>query len=135
MSLARAPKLSELVGGAAEERFADALERILENIADPNTDAEAARKLTMELTFKPAKSRERFDLSVVVKTKTAVRSAVSTVVFFGRRPDGMWEASEYVPPTQRHISEALAEPEQAPAPMQQQTAGGAVVPGRFDGRK
>lgn len=125
-------RLSDLVGGAAEERFIEAFGRILENIADPNTDAEEQRKLTIEMKFKPAKSRERFDMAVTVKTKTAARSSVSTVVFFGRRNDGSWEATEWVPPTQLSLNEA-----QAPAPEEpiEKPATGALVPGRFDGRK
>lgn len=120
-------RLSELFGGAADERFADALEKVLENIADPNTDATAARKVSVELTFKPAESRERFDLDVVVKTKTAARAKVSTLVYCGRNPDGSFAVSEYVPPTQKRLDEALT----APAAVDPTTGPGTVVPGRF----
>ena len=43
--------LSGLADGAVSERFQLELQRVLENIADPNTDPKKARTLTLTLTL------------------------------------------------------------------------------------
>ncbi|SHI75930.1 hypothetical protein SAMN02745975_00551 [Geosporobacter subterraneus DSM 17957] len=58
---------NEFAGGALAEQLNSELTRVLENIADPNTDARAKRKVTLTLTFKPDEDRE---LSIVdIKTQ------------------------------------------------------------------
>lgn len=45
--------LSTMLGGAAEQEFQRLLEEVLVNIADPNTEAGAARKITIEFSIHP----------------------------------------------------------------------------------
>lgn len=65
--------LSNLAGGAIAERFNVELSKVLENIADPNTDPKKARSLTVKLTFKADEERDIANVSI--ETKTALASA------------------------------------------------------------
>jgi hypothetical protein len=65
--------LSNLAGGAIAERFNVELSKVLENIADPNTDPKKARTLTVKLTFKADEERDIANVSI--ETKTALASA------------------------------------------------------------
>jgi hypothetical protein len=53
------------------ENFALALQKVLENINDINTDAEQSRKLTLEFNFQPSKTREVGEVTMKVTTKLA----------------------------------------------------------------
>lgn len=49
--------LVNLGGGAAVEMFDEALEKVLENILDPNTEAKTKRVITLKMTISPAENR------------------------------------------------------------------------------
>jgi hypothetical protein len=57
--------------GAVAEVFEHYVADIMKNIADPNTQNDAPRKLTLEFTFKPTKSHDYMAVSLDVKTKLA----------------------------------------------------------------
>lgn len=59
--------LQDLANGSVAERINIELQKVLENIADPNTDARKARKLQITLTFKADEERDIANLSVQVK--------------------------------------------------------------------
>jgi hypothetical protein len=63
--------LSSFAEGAVAERFNAELQKILENIADPNTDAAKVRKLTLTLSFKADEKRD------IVVTSVQAKSALS----------------------------------------------------------
>jgi hypothetical protein len=63
--------LGNICGGAAAEVFECELAKVLENIADPNTDPETARGLTLEFKFAPNVKRNKVAIAYVVKTKLA----------------------------------------------------------------
>jgi hypothetical protein len=63
--------LSSFADGAVAERFNAELQKILENIADPNTDAAKVRKLTLTLSFKADEKRD------IVVTSVQAKSALS----------------------------------------------------------
>lgn len=76
--------ISTLAQGAISEQIEIASQRVYDNIYDPNTDGEKARKLTVELTFKPSKNdRTLIDVTSVVKTSLQPQSAVNTSVLIG----------------------------------------------------
>lgn len=71
--------LQDFAGGAVAEQISAAIQRVYENIADPNTEAEKARKLAIELTFKPRKDdRTDVDVFTVVKTSLQPRAAITS---------------------------------------------------------
>ena len=75
--------LEDFAGGAVAVRIGSAIQRVYENIANPNMDAEKARKLTIELTieltFKPDKNdRTDVDVTAIVKTSLQPEKAISS---------------------------------------------------------
>jgi hypothetical protein len=72
--------LGEIGGGAAAERFHDALQRVLENIEDPNTPFDAKRKITMTFEFEPDHTRAVADCHIEVQCKLAAPHGVTTTI-------------------------------------------------------
>jgi hypothetical protein len=75
--------LLNLGRGSAIERFDDELARVVDNILDVNT-TDAARTITLTVTFKPAKDRGRCDVGVKIASKLAPAEPFETVIFVGR---------------------------------------------------
>ncbi len=65
--------INKLAGGAIQEAIHFALEECFENIKDPNTEAEKARKLTITMELKPDETRQ------IVKTKTTCKTTLVPV--------------------------------------------------------
>ncbi|PKR85035.1 replication terminator protein [Heyndrickxia camelliae] len=63
--------LNTFADGALSERFNQELQKILENIADPNTDASKKRKLTVTVTLKADEKRDVVLSTVVAKSTLA----------------------------------------------------------------
>ena len=91
--------LDNLGGGAAVERFNDALSRVIENIMDVNTD-DKAREITLKVKLKPNASRQRCDVIYAVSTKTSPAEALTTTLYVGKA-GGDFIASEYDPKQMR----------------------------------
>lgn len=70
--------------GAAMELFNDGLQRVLENVLDPNTEATAKRVLTLTVEFKPTEDRDVARAIMQVKAKLADAKGVGTYIFIGR---------------------------------------------------
>jgi hypothetical protein len=88
--------LTTLADGAAVELFQSELDRVLRNIQDPNTDAKAVRKVTLEVTFVPDEQREVGEVRVRAAAKLAGLKGANTRVFFGRHK-GQLVATEFNP--------------------------------------
>lgn len=58
----------ELGRGAMLERFDYELDRIVDNILDPNTPAMKPRKISLTITFKPDAERQQVAHEVIVKS-------------------------------------------------------------------
>ncbi len=63
--------LKDIANGAVQELFENELDKILENIKDPNTSLKKARKLTINFTFKPLQD-DRDIVSVEINTKSTL---------------------------------------------------------------
>lgn len=72
--------LNEFANGAVLERFNVELQKILENINDPNTDPKKARKLTLTVTMKGDEERELATVSVQAKSTLAPAKDVETII-------------------------------------------------------
>lgn len=77
--------LSNICGGAIEEVFQKEFATVLANIGDVNTDPEAKRKITLELTVKPFKDRSGALVTFACKSKTVPVEAVEGTVFLRRQ--------------------------------------------------
>lgn len=69
--------LETFAGGAFTAQVNRAIEEVTKNIQDPNTDAIAARKITVTIGFKP--NQERNFVSTGVQTKTSLAPALGAV--------------------------------------------------------
>lgn len=78
--------LTNLGQGAAVERFNDALQTVIENMMDVNTD-DKAREIRLVVKFKPNNSRNRCDVSYLVTTKLSPAESLSTQLFVGKAGD------------------------------------------------
>jgi hypothetical protein len=83
-----------LGGGAAEEKFNDVLDEVLENILDPNTRAETVREITMKIKIKPSEKRDSADVIISCDPKLAPQKVFPTKIFLGRGVTGHPEAHE-----------------------------------------
>jgi hypothetical protein len=86
--------LETLGQGAAVERFNLALQEVLDNIQDPNTDAKKARTVMLKATIKPKEDREVGSIQVDVVSKLAPIAPFDVMVFLGRDKDGNGYATE-----------------------------------------
>lgn len=76
--------LENLGGGAASELFAHELNRVIQNILDPNAPAKAKRSITLKVTITPDEKRELGDVRITCEAKIPSGSGASTHVYFGR---------------------------------------------------
>jgi hypothetical protein len=88
--------LETLADGAAAELFQSELDKLLRNIQDPNTDATATRKVTLEVTFAPDEDREKGEVRIKASSKLAGLKGAKTEVYFGRH-QGQLVATEFNP--------------------------------------
>ena len=51
-------ELKDLVGGALQEQFSKAFDKVVENLQNPNTSYRNARKITIELKFTQNEARD-----------------------------------------------------------------------------
>lgn len=77
--------LNNLAGGALPELFAQELQRVLTNILDPNTEAEAKRSIRIDITFEPNPERTSCSHYVEVSSKVAPFNGAAGFMFVGRR--------------------------------------------------
>jgi len=77
--------LATIANGAAEELFSDRLTEVLRNVNDPNTDWKAARKITIEVAFRPNEERTIGDIHIKASSKLAGLKPVQTVCYMGRQ--------------------------------------------------
>lgn len=88
-------QLSELAEGAIQEKLDGELQKVFENIHDPNTPAGVKRSITIKLEFKPDESRQTVSLSTDFATKLAPVDGVSTTLLTGKDfSNGKVEARE-----------------------------------------
>lgn len=80
--------LSNLADGAVAERFNMELQKVLENIADPNTDAKKARKLTLTLTIKADEQRDIASVAIEAKATLVPAKGVETKFVIDRDGKG-----------------------------------------------
>ena len=92
-------ELENLCGGAAAERFSDALDAVLANIADVNTEWKPARKIKMEIIIAPDESRKSGKIGFKVKPELAPHRSVESIIAIARE-GGRLQAYEFQPQTQ-----------------------------------
>ena len=86
--------LANLNHGAAIELFDFELQKVLDNIMDPNAKAEAIREITLKVKIKPNKDRSFGPVTIEPSCKLAGPAPVVTQAFFGMEA-GKAVAHEY----------------------------------------
>lgn len=75
--------LNTFANGALAERIDLDLQRLFENINDPNTDPKKVRKLQITLALKADGNREVVDTSITSKLTTAPAKDIETKIIIG----------------------------------------------------
>lgn len=86
--------LSNLGGGAAAEQFAEALEKVLANIADPNTDHKPARDIVLHVRLFPKEDRRRVVLRFYVTNRLVPWRVFESDAVLGMTSKGTMAARE-----------------------------------------
>lgn len=80
----RLMSLATINSGAAVSIFDQELAKALANIADPNTDPEQKREITLKITLHPDKDRRQAGVDIACKSKLAAHRGSETTVFLGK---------------------------------------------------
>lgn len=89
--------LENLGGGAAAEMFSDSLEKLVENVVNPNTKPDAVRSITLKMKVKPGKKdRSLCTIELSCEEKLAAVMPFETAMFVGMQ-NGVVSATEYAP--------------------------------------
>lgn len=89
-------ELQELVGGALQEKFNKAFERVVENLQDVNTSFKNKRKITVTLDFTQNEARDDVHCEISVVEKLAPQSPMTTSFGIGKNLEtGEMFAQEY----------------------------------------
>ncbi len=83
-----------LGAGVAEEKFEEALKKVLENVLDPNTRAQTAREIILRVKIKPSENRTDADVVIACDVKLAADKVFPTRIFIGKSLNGQPEAHE-----------------------------------------
>lgn len=86
--------LDNLGMGALKEQFGVELQKVLDNIADPNTDAKKARKITIDVTIKPNEKRNIATMTLQARSSLVPSGAIETDIYIDRDKDGQVVAEE-----------------------------------------
>jgi hypothetical protein len=87
-------QLDELMDGALTERFNREMERVLQNVFDPNTDPKAKRQIQIIIEIKPNEARDRAEFKVDLKTKIAPPVPMVQMCFLYQNDAGDVTAAE-----------------------------------------
>ena len=88
--------LETFAGGALQEKFDDAMEKVLVNMTDPNTPWKNKRKIIVEVSFEQNEDRDDSTVNVSVVPKLAPVKPVSTRMTIGKDLEtGQVFAEEY----------------------------------------
>lgn len=77
--------LGTIGSGALAELFEAELDKVLGNIADPNTDETTKRSITITVTLKPNRDRDVAEVGLACTSKLAGTVKVNTQLYMGRR--------------------------------------------------
>lgn len=88
--------LSQVAGGALQEKINIEMDKIARNLRDPNTSAKTKRKLVIELSFTSDEEREIIHTETQVKTTLAGVKGVNTKMLLGMDPEGRPTLKEFI---------------------------------------
>lgn len=104
--------INTIGAGAAAEKFAIELKRVLENIRDPNTQPDAPRKIVMQWTFTPDDDREVVITAITARSVLGATKPTGDLMYVGR-------AGGETVATVMHGPSGLEDPRQGVLPIDQ----------------
>lgn len=114
-------ELAGLVGGALQEKFNKAFERVIDNLQDVNTSFKNKRRITITLDFTQNETRDDVSVTVDVVEKLAPQAGMKTSFCIGKDlKTGELYAEEYGKQIKGQMNlQDYAPAPSAPAPVQQ----------------
>lgn len=76
--------LEEFAGGALQEKFDDAMDKVLANMLDPNTPWKNKRKIMIEISMGQNEDRNDMSTEISVVLKLAPVKPINTRMSFGK---------------------------------------------------
>lgn len=76
--------MEEFANGALTQQINRELEKVTENVQDPNTDAKAKRRITVTIDFKPNEARDFVPVGVRANSTLAPALGAVTVLNMGK---------------------------------------------------
>ena len=73
--------IMSMARGAFEERVDYEMDKVIQNILDPNTKATAKRKITLTIELTPDDERRTIGVSVTAKSTLAATNPVATALY------------------------------------------------------
>ena len=80
--------LLEVARGAIGERLDYELSKVVDNIADLNTKADAVRKITLTLSLKPDSERQNIKMSTQVKSTLTPTNNIESALYLTESDEG-----------------------------------------------
>lgn len=77
-------ELQNLVGGALQEKFEKAFEKVIENLQDTNTSYKNKRRINITLDFTQNEARDDVSVAVDVTEKLAPQAGMKTSFYIGK---------------------------------------------------
>ena len=112
--------IEQFSNGELTQQINREMEAVARNIADPNTEAKTARKITVTITLKPNEQRDFVTTSIT--TKSTLAPTLGAVTALGIRKDlktGEVEVGEIGNQIPGQMSMADVEPQQPAGPVQE----------------
>ena len=95
--------LNTFADGALAERFHQEFERVMQNMADLNTDPKKARKIVLTLSFAGDKKRDVWNCQVQATSKLAPTEAVESKILLDMDQNGNLVGQELASGIQRQF--------------------------------
>jgi len=95
--------IDNLNKGALPELFEEALQKVLNNIADENTNPEAVREIKISIKITPSKNRDQAAIQISVDPKLAPIKSSSGFVLFNLEDDGIKAYTPIIEPEQPEL--------------------------------
>jgi len=88
--------INKIAGGALAEKLQRELQRVAENVLDPNTKAESVRKVTITISIKPNETRQIGSSNIEVKSNLVATKGIPTSFLFDYSKDGKAVVKEMI---------------------------------------
>lgn len=95
--------LNTIAGGALAEKLAIEFQRVAQNIADPNTKAEAVRSVTVVIKIKPDETREIAVSEINCSSKIAPAKGIPTKFIIDQDNNGQAVIAELASGTKNQM--------------------------------